>query len=296
MTSFPFPFPPGNPTEVCRVGAQARRRPARGTKSNCYASPRLVRAASANGNDRGHFQQPSPRLPPACRWCRRIRPSGLDGPPGIARGRAGPGAGDQEATTQQGCSLLRRRKPAAQSADVLRGRMDTRIAASRDCAVRARFAPLPVDTALTRDGSGAGRLRGRASLAGASPSRAPSSRGTARPEAVADTPSRRCSGTTRDWDQWVGVIPTRDPDGTGGRTCGCTPGYSAPTAALRVRAGAKSPSSTGRCAESVSDHPAAQGGRRLDLVAGVDEDLEQPDRRLVPDHGLPRRRLGRIAL
>ena len=53
---------------------------------------------------------------------------------------------------------------------------------------------------------------------------------------------------------------------------------------------------SGRCAESVSDHPAAQGGRRLDLVAGVDEDLEQPDRRLVPDHGLPRRRLGRIAL
>ena len=67
-----------------------------------------------------------------------------------------------------------------------------------------------------------------------------------------------------------------------------------PAASRRCRFGQNLAS--GRCAESVSDHPAAQGGRRLDLVAGVDEDLEQPDRRLVPDHGLPRRRLGRIAL
>ena len=49
---------------------------------------------------------------------------------------------------------------------------------------------------------------------------------------------------------------------------------------------------SGRRAESVSHHLPAQGGRRLDLVAGVEEDMEQPDRRLVPDHGLPRRRLG----
>src|SRR6478609_10587287 len=53
---------------------------------------------------------------------------------------------------------------------------------------------------------------------------------------------------------------------------------------------------SGRHAESVAHHPPAQGGRRLDLVAGVEEDLEQPDRRLVPDHGLPRRRLGGVAL
>src|SRR6185295_7667881 len=53
---------------------------------------------------------------------------------------------------------------------------------------------------------------------------------------------------------------------------------------------------SGRRAESVSHHPPAQGGRRLDLVAGVEEDLEQSDRRLVPDHGLSRRRLGGIAL
>ena len=90
LTSFPFPFPPGNPTEVCRVGAQARRRPARGTKSTATPDLGLVRAASASGNDRGHFQQPSPRLPPACTWCRRAAPSGLDGPPGISCGRAGP--------------------------------------------------------------------------------------------------------------------------------------------------------------------------------------------------------------
>src|SRR6478609_4953653 len=53
---------------------------------------------------------------------------------------------------------------------------------------------------------------------------------------------------------------------------------------------------SGRHAESVSHHPAAQRGRRLHLVAGVEEDLEQPDRRLIPDHGLPRRRLGGVAL
>src|SRR4029450_2212322 len=53
---------------------------------------------------------------------------------------------------------------------------------------------------------------------------------------------------------------------------------------------------SGRRAEAVSDHPPAQGGRRLDLVAGVEEGLEQSDRGLVPDHGLPRRRLGGIGL
>src|SRR6476469_245444 len=53
---------------------------------------------------------------------------------------------------------------------------------------------------------------------------------------------------------------------------------------------------SGRRVESVSHHPPAQGGRRLDVVAGVEEDLEQPDRRLVPDHGPPRRRLGGVAL
>src|SRR5262245_14289269 len=51
-----------------------------------------------------------------------------------------------------------------------------------------------------------------------------------------------------------------------------------------------------RRAESVSHHPPAQGGRRLDLVAGVEEDLEQSDRGLVPDHGLPWRWLGGVAL
>src|SRR4249919_2217862 len=51
-----------------------------------------------------------------------------------------------------------------------------------------------------------------------------------------------------------------------------------------------------RRAESVTHHPPAQGRRRLDLVACVEEDLEQPDRRLVPDHGLARRRLGGVAL
>ena len=40
---------------------------------------------------------------------------------------------------------------------------------------------------------------------------------------------------------------------------------------------------SGRRAESVSHHSPAQRGRRLDVVAGVEEDLEQPDRRLVPD-------------
>src|SRR4029450_11446067 len=53
---------------------------------------------------------------------------------------------------------------------------------------------------------------------------------------------------------------------------------------------------SGRRAKSVSQHPPAQGGRRLDLVAGVEEGLEQSDRGLVPDHGLPRRRLGGVAL
>src|SRR5690242_17527433 len=43
--------------------------------------------------------------------------------------------------------------------------------------------------------------------------------------------------------------------------------------------------------ESVSHHPSAQRRGRLDLVAGVEEDLQQPDRRLVPDHGLPRWRV-----
>src|SRR4051794_41106601 len=46
----------------------------------------------------------------------------------------------------------------------------------------------------------------------------------------------------------------------------------------------------------VTHHPSAQGRRGHHLVAGVEEDLQQPDRRLVPDHRLPRRRLGGIAL
>src|SRR5512139_2364298 len=53
---------------------------------------------------------------------------------------------------------------------------------------------------------------------------------------------------------------------------------------------------SGRRAESVSHHPPAQGGRRLDLVACVEEGLEQSDRGLVPDHGFSRRRLGGVAL
>src|SRR4029450_10627685 len=53
---------------------------------------------------------------------------------------------------------------------------------------------------------------------------------------------------------------------------------------------------SGRRAESVSHHPPAQGGRRLDLVAGVEEGLEQSARGLVPDHGLAGRWLGGVAL
>ena len=51
-----------------------------------------------------------------------------------------------------------------------------------------------------------------------------------------------------------------------------------------------------RLVEASAHHPAAQGGLGDDLEAGVEEDLEEADRRLVPDDRLPGGGLGRVPL
>ncbi len=73
------------------------------------------------------------------------------------------------------------------------------------------------------------------------------------------------------------------------------------TPSCRQSRGTASPSALAsgpsrRSAELIAHHPPAQGRRGHHLETGVEEDVQQPDRRLVPDHGPAGRRLGGIGL